>query len=222
MAEHMQDEEQIEAIKQWWQENKVSVVAAFVIAVGGTLGWSQYTDYSATQAAEAANRYDTVIEQKDTLGTEELASLVNDLRENHDGSVYADFASMQLASAAVAEGDYDLAAAQLTEVVGELDPSSTMGQMAQLRLARVLAAAGREEEAIRILEMGSASFPVSFAQALGDIHLAAGRESEALEAYRMAQSASLDMGRAPGFLELKVTALELRLSGAVASEGVLQ
>ena len=222
MAEHMQDEEQIEAIKQWWQENKVSVVAAFVIAVGGTLGWSQYTDYSATQAAGAANRYDTVIEQKDTLGTEELASLVNDLRENHDGSVYADFASMQLASAAVAEGDYDLAAAQLTEVVGELDPSSTMGQMAQLRLARVLAAAGREEEAVRILEMGSASFPVSFAQALGDIHLAAGRESEALEAYRMAQSASLDMGRAPGFLELKVTALELRLSGAVASEGVLQ
>ena len=49
-----------------------------------------------------------------------------------------------------------------------------------------------------------------------------GREAEALEAYRMAQSASLDMGRGPGLLELKVTALELRLGQADVADGALQ
>ena len=107
-------------------------------------------------------------------------------------------------------------------MVSDLDPASTMGQMAQLRLARALAAGDREDDAIRILEGGSASFPVSFSQALGDIHLAAGREAEALDAYRMAQSASLDMGRGPGLLELKVTALELRLGQADVADGALQ
>jgi len=222
VAEHMQDEEQLEAIKQWWQENKVSVIAAFVVAVGGTLGWSQYTDYSASKAAAAANSYDAVVEQKNQLGTDGLAELVGELREEHAGSVYSGLASMQLASVAVGEGNYELAIEELTQVVSDLDPASTMGQMAQLRLARALAAGDREDDAIRILEGGSASFPVSFSQALGDIHLAAGREAEALDAYRMAQSASLDMGRGPGLLELKVTALELRLGQADIADGAIQ
>ncbi len=222
MAEHMQDEEQLEAIKQWWQENKVSVITAFLVAAGGTLGWSQYSDYRASEAAAAANGYDIVVEQKNELGSEGLAELVGDLREEHAGSIYSGLASMQLASVAVGEGDYELAIEELTRAAGELDPTSTIGQMAQLRLARALAAGGREDEAIRILEVGSASFPVSFSQALGDVHLAAGREAEALDAYRMAQSASLDMGRGPGLLELKVTGLELRLGEAGIPEGVIQ
>ena len=166
MAEHMQDEEQLEAIKQWWQENKVSVIAAFVVAVGGTLGWSQYTDYSASKAAAAANSYDAVVEQKNQLGTDGLAELVGELREEHAGSVYSGLASMQLASVAVGEGNYELAIEELTQVVSDLDPASTMGQMAQ--------------------------------------------------------SASLDMGRGPGLLELKVTALELRLGQADVADGALQ
>ena len=46
MADHLQEEEQIDAIKQWWQENKVSVIGAIVLTLGGSFGWSQYQDYT--------------------------------------------------------------------------------------------------------------------------------------------------------------------------------
>jgi predicted negative regulator of RcsB-dependent stress response len=49
--------------------------------------------------------------------------------------------------------------------------------------------------------------------ALGDIHLAAGRESEALTAYRDAESAALLLGNVPAMLETKIDALASRQGG---------
>ena len=46
MADHLQEEEQLEAISQWWQENRTSVIAAVVLTLGGTVGWSQYEGYT--------------------------------------------------------------------------------------------------------------------------------------------------------------------------------
>jgi predicted negative regulator of RcsB-dependent stress response len=93
-----------------------------------------------------------------------------------------------------------------------VDLDSTLGQLAQLRLARVLAASGDEASAIAILVSGSDAFPASYAQALGDIHLAAGREAEALEAYQTAQTESLALGGQLGLIDLKVSGLSLRVS----------
>ena len=58
MADHLQEEEQIDAIKQWWQENKVSVVGAIVLTLGGSFGWSQYQDYTSATEIAAADTYD--------------------------------------------------------------------------------------------------------------------------------------------------------------------
>ena len=41
MADHLQEEEQLEAISQWWQEKRASVIAVVVLTLGGTIGWSQ-------------------------------------------------------------------------------------------------------------------------------------------------------------------------------------
>ena len=39
MADHMQDEADLEALKRWWDENGKGIVAAVVVAVLGTVGW---------------------------------------------------------------------------------------------------------------------------------------------------------------------------------------
>ena len=41
MADHMQDEAELEALKRWWDENGKGIVAAVVVAVLGTVGASQ-------------------------------------------------------------------------------------------------------------------------------------------------------------------------------------
>ena len=55
MADHLEDDEQVEALKRWWDENGRSTIVAVILAVGGTLGWQQYQDWDAQQPAAAAD-----------------------------------------------------------------------------------------------------------------------------------------------------------------------
>jgi predicted negative regulator of RcsB-dependent stress response len=211
VADHLQEEEQLEAISQWWQENRVSVVAAVVLTLGGTIGWSQYEDYISENAVAAADAYDSLLQERESgEAAEELALISAGLRESHAGETFADFGSLQVAAAAVEAGNLVLARAELESVMASVELDSTLGQLVQLRLARVMAASGDEAGAVAILVQGSSSFPASYAQALGDIHLAAGREAEALLAYESAQTESLALGGQLGLVDLKVSGLSLR------------
>lgn len=211
MADHLQEEEQLEAISQWWQENRVSVIAAVVLTLGGTIGWSQYEDYISENAVAAADAYDSLLQERESgEAAEELALISAGLRESHAGETFADFGSLQVAAAAVEAGNLVLARAELESVMASVELDSTLGQLVQLRLARVMAASGDEAGAVAILVQGSSSFPASYAQALGDIHLAAGREAEALLAYESAQTESLALGGQLGLVDLKVSGLSLR------------
>ena len=213
MADHLQEEEQLEAISQWWRENRASVVAAVVLTLGGTVGWSQYETYTAEQATAAADAYDALLLQRQAgTAPSELAELSAELRASYSANTFADFASLQVAAAAVAAGDLELARGELEAVMASVEPESTLGQLSQLRLARVLAAAGDEDAAIVILEKGSQSFPASYAQALGDIHLSAGREDDALVAYETAQMEAQSLGAQGGLVDMKVNALSLRVA----------
>ena len=49
MADHMQDEADLEALKRWWDENGKGIVAAVVVAVLGTVGWQQYQGFTVSK-----------------------------------------------------------------------------------------------------------------------------------------------------------------------------
>ena len=219
MADHLQEEEQIDAIKQWWQENKVSVIGAIVLTLGGSFGWSQYQDYTSATAIAAADAYDEILlERASGESADQLAMLADTIRDENGSIAFAEFAALQVAAAAAAEGDFEQAQIELEKVMAGVEVDSTLGQLAQLRLAKVKAALGQEEAAIAILELGSDSFPVSYAQVLGDIHLAAGREAAALEAYQTAKAASLMLGGQSGLIDLKVSSLSLRTEQPVSED----
>ena len=178
---------------------------------GGTVGWSQYEGYTSEKAVAAANTYDGLLQERESgEAAEELALISAGLRETHEGEAFAEFASLQVAAAAVEAGDLELARAELESVKASVEADSTLGQLVQLRLARVMAASGDEAAAVAILEQGSSSFPASCAQARGAIHFAAGRGAEALVAYQSAQTESLALGGQLGLLDLKVSGLSLR------------
>lgn len=219
MADHLQEEEQIDAIKQWWQENKVSVIGAIVLTLGGSFGWSQYQDYTSATAIAAADTYDEILlERASGESVDQLAMLADTIRDENGSIAFAEFAALQVAAAAAEEGNFEQAQIELEKVMAGVEVDSTLGQLAQLRLAKVKAALGQEEAAIAILELGSDSFPVSYAQVLGDIHLAAGREAAALEAYQTAKAASLMLGGQSGLIDLKVSGLSLRTEQSVSED----
>jgi len=219
VAEHMQDEADLEALKRWWDENGKGIIAAVVVAVLGTVGWQQYQGFSASKAEAASDLYATMLAiQLEQGDPEQLTALASQLKNEHGGSTYARFGAMLEARNAVEAGDLAAAEASLRWALKAGDTRSDIGQLIQLRLARVLAAAGQETEALAILAQGSQAYPVAYSQAEGDIHLAAGRTEEALAAYRQGRERATELGQYSAVLDNKVRTLETRLPAAPATE----
>ena len=212
MADHMQDEADLEALKRWWDENGKGIVAAVVVAVLGTVGWQQYQGFTVSQAEAASDLYATMLAiQLEDGDAAQFTALAEEIKAEHSGSTYARFAAMLEARRAVDEGDLEGAEAALRWALTAGDTRSDIGQLIQLRLARVLADQGKETEALAILGQGSAAFPVAYAQAQGDIHLAAGRPEQALAAYRQGRDLATELGQYSVVLDNKVRTLETRL-----------
>ena len=208
MADHMQDEADLEALKRWWDENGKGIVAAVVVAVLGTLGWQQYQGFTVSKTEAASDIYASMLEGDDP---EQLAALAAQLKESHSGSTYARFGAMLEARVAVEAGDLAAAQSALRWALAAGDARSDIGQLIQLRLARVIAAEGQETEALAILSQGSDAYPVAYAQAEGDNHLAAGRTNDALTAYREGRDLATELGQYSVVLDNKVRTLETRL-----------
>ena len=220
MADHMQDEADLEALKRWWDENGKGIVAAVVVAVLGTVGWQQYQGFTVSQAEAASDLYATMlaIQLEEDGDPDQFSALAAQLKDEHSGSTYARFGAMLEARRAVDSGDLDGAESALRWALTAGDTRSDVGQLIQLRLARVLADQGKETEALAILAQGSAAFPVAYAQAEGDIHLAAGRPEAALVAYRQGRDLATELGQYSVVLDNKVRTLETRLPASALPE----
>jgi predicted negative regulator of RcsB-dependent stress response len=220
VADHMQDEADLEALKRWWDENGKGIVAAVVVAVLGTVGWQQYQGFTASQAEAASDLYATMlaIQLEEDGDADQFSALAAQLKDEHSGSTYARFGAMLEARRAVDGGDLDGAESALRWALTAGDTRSDVGQLIQLRLARVLADQGNETEALAILAQGSAAFPVAYAQAEGDIHLAAGRPEAALVAYRQGRDLATELGQYSVVLDNKVRTLETRLPASTLPE----
>ena len=70
------EEQQVEAIKDWWKENGKAVIIGAVVGLGGLFGWRYYQD-SVIQASEAASQsYTTVMNALQTKGADAQACLL--------------------------------------------------------------------------------------------------------------------------------------------------
>jgi predicted negative regulator of RcsB-dependent stress response len=117
----------------------------------------------------------------------------------------------------------DTAQAELRWVLGKADKGSDVARVAQLRLARVLAAGGEPEQALTILDQGGEGpYKASYAIARGDILLSIGRADEASESYAAALAlAASEDGPAPDLVavEQKLQALNPRPARATVAAG---
>jgi predicted negative regulator of RcsB-dependent stress response len=187
------EEEQVEALKRWWQENGRSTVIAIVVALSASFGWQAWNGYQDSNMEQASNIYQQMLQ---VVGTAEMTeqqvaetnALALQLKSDHPDSSYAQFAALQLARLAVANDELTEAEVQLRWVLMRAESGGDIAQVAELRLARVLAAQGQLDAALQILQQATGtSYGASYAVARGDILLQQGHTDEARSAYQDAQ-----------------------------------
>ena len=197
------EEQQIDAIKKWWQENYKMVIVAFVLGIGSIIGIQTWKQQKLINAETASIEYDRITQLSgEQQGGALIKSRVESMMNDFSDSPYSSLAVLLEAKKLVDSGELAAAEEKLRWVVAESNDNS-LRHVARLHLATVLSAQGKHEEAIELLEVEQDKFSPSYLELKGDILVSMGRREEAKAVYDQALQAYATIGARAQLLQLK-------------------
>ena len=203
----LQEQEQIEAFKAWWKENRYQLIGALlivIIAVGGWRGWLYYQNKQAVEASTLYIEFTQQIESNDAMRINDAAAV---LTNKYASSAYASRAALMAAQMNEHLKDITQARAQLQWVIDHAGEPG-LNAVARLRLASILLDEKNHAGALLLLE---AEHPVSFDSLFfdmkGDILSAQDKNEEAKMAYQTAISKTDARSMYRNLIQLKLDAL---------------
>lgn len=185
MEIYQTEEQQVEAIKGYWEENGNMIIAGIVLGFAGFIGFNYYKDNKLADELAISSSYQTLIENsvKDKKDFSENAAKF--IKENPTTS-YASLTALALAKEAAANKNWAAAETQLKAALTSA-PTDGIKGIASLRLARVQIQLEQYEQAFTTLAKPlPESFTASVEEIKGDIYLLQGKKELARNAYQVA------------------------------------
>lgn len=213
MSEIRTEEEQVQAIKNWWKENGKSLLLGIAGAAAITVGWQQWQSNQAAYAEAASISYLNYVDAVSgymSSGDQALlttaGTLADEIKAEYDDTVYAQYTALIQAKLDVEAGELDEAVSEL-EWIKAQEPSARLATVADLRLAKVHFAAGDLDAALSTLaSVKGQGFDELAYELEGDVLVAQGKLALARDAYEQAQAAGT-AGASRGLLGLKLSDL---------------
>ncbi|WP_086931164.1 YfgM family protein [Agarilytica rhodophyticola] len=230
MADHLTEEEQIIALKNWWNEYWKSVVIPIVVVVVGYFGWSTWQDQKQQKASLGGAKYLDLVKVMEVQPggqlTEQQRSnaklIATELVDDYAGTLYADQANLILARFAVDAKDLNGAQAFLQRVVDN-GANNAIKDLATTRLARVKIANKEYDAALALVNTSvskEAGYKSLFAEVRGDALAAQGNAESAKTAYREAmENLPPEQFNRRSILQLKIDGADI-LAGNVKAPAV--
>src|SRR5512143_3779105 len=60
----MNDDDRVQVLRKWWEDNGTFLVVALVLVIGGVIGWRWYVDYTQTRDEAASATYQRYLEAR--------------------------------------------------------------------------------------------------------------------------------------------------------------
>ncbi|MGH8492331.1 MAG: YfgM family protein [Moraxellaceae bacterium] len=207
------DEEQVESLKRFFKDYGTPILTGVVLALAVFAGWRYWDNQRIDASTKAATVFQDMlgavqrshVNPADKAASVDVQRYAKALREDYAKTPFAASAGLLLARQAVDRNDFKEAEKQLRWVL-ELKPEESVRILATTRLARVLAADKKYDEALVLLgKETDAGFKPTVEELKGDIYQAQGKIPEAQKAYLAAVDAlqSRDDERRP-LLEMKM------------------
>ena len=143
------EEQQVDAIKQFWKDYGTSIVVGAVVGLGGLYGWNTYSDMKVTAAEKASESFQSIVTQ--SANPAALLVQAESFTSEHDQQGYHALLELMVAKSAVEAGDLAKAEASFTKVIAA-EPGSGLGMVAMIRLARIQAEQNNLGMALATLE----------------------------------------------------------------------
>ena len=185
------EEQQIAELKKWWSDNGTSIIVGLVLGLAGVFGFRGWTSYQESLSERASSIYTVMMRGLEQNNRQLVNERADTLITQYNSTPYAALAALALAKIRSREGDMDAANTQLQWVLDNSD-TGVVRDTAHLRLARVLIAQDRLDEAEALMEQPrtTTAFNSLYAELAGDIHNVRDNAAGASEAYQRALAAT--------------------------------
>ncbi|MDR0457547.1 MAG: tetratricopeptide repeat protein [Burkholderiaceae bacterium] len=214
----LEEQEQLDALKHFWNRWGSLISGLLVIALLAFAGWNGWQYWQNRQAAYASALYGSLEQAVDSGDAARIRQAFTDLKNKYGGTTYAAQGALLAGKALLDQGQAAESKAALTWAA---DQAATPGlrALARLRLADVLVSEKAYDAALQQLAW---SFPPSFAALAadrrGDVLLLQGKKDQAATEYGKAyQGLDADSGGYQRAVGAKLAALGINPDAGAAA-----
>ncbi len=207
MAYDLEEQEQLDAIKAWWNQYGNYIVIAVVAVAVGVAAYQGWRYYRQTQTVGASTLYGQLEQAARGNDAKRVRDISGQIVDRYGSTVYGGLAALASAKAAFTTGDLEAAEKQL-RWAAEHAKEAEHRDIARLRLAGVLLDQKKPDEALKTLEQKPIdAYAALYADLRGDILSAQGKPADAAAAYRTALEKSEPSSAYRQLVEIKLDAL---------------
>ena len=200
----LNEQEQWELAKRKIRELWIYVIGGIAIGLAGLGGWNWWKEKRELQAETASARYEELIGAFERNDSTRGMTLLEDLKNQYAWTPYPALGSLLAARVHVEANELDKAAAGLRFVMDNANDDETK-LIGRLRLARVLSAQKKHDEALALLKVDKVGeFAPLVADTRGDVLLAKGDREGALREYLAARAVPSEGRVDTELLDLKI------------------
>ena len=186
MAYSIEEEQEINQLKDWWKENGKTIIVAFILGVGGMFGWRYWQSHQAEQIAQASAQYDALIYSAQQDEQAKKANIEQFVQANSK-TAYAVFALLDEAKKATEKQDFAAAELNLNQALTQ-SQDEVLTSIVALRLSAVQFQLGQLDNALTTLnQVKGESFNARKAILTGDIQVVKGDKVAAKNSFEQAQ-----------------------------------
>jgi predicted negative regulator of RcsB-dependent stress response len=207
MAYDLQEQEQLAALKGWWDRWGSWVLGVATVILLGFAAYNFWQWQERRESAQAAIRFEQLAKAVGEKNHAKVKELAGTIIEQHARTIYAPMAALHSAKANRETADLAAAKAQLRWVI-EKSRQDEFRLLARVRLAAVLLDEKAFDEALKTLDGPVPdSHATLFADRRGDVLLEQGKVAEARAAWQQALEQSDARHPLRGLLQLKLDSL---------------
>ena len=186
MAYSIEEEQEINQLKDWWKENGKTIIIAFILGVGGMFGWRYWQAHQAEQITQASAQYDALIYSAQQDEQAKKANIEQFVQANSK-TAYAVFALLDEAKKETEKQDFAAAEVNLNQALTQ-SQDEVLTSIVALRLSAVQFQLGQLDNALTSLnQVKGESFNARKAILTGDIQVAKGDKVAAKNSFEQAQ-----------------------------------
>ncbi len=200
------EEQQVEAFKEFWNKNRSLIMSACLAIAVIFAGSKYYFHHQEVQAKQAGLIYNNMVVGMQKNDQETVKAEGEKLIAKYKSTPYFQLGSVLLAKMAVDENKLEEALKYL-ETVTQQKTDTPLYHVATARMARILHATGKNEEALALLNRNKANgYQTLYDSITGDVYLTMNKPEQAKKAYLSAY-ANAPENITPPYLKLKLMEL---------------